>query len=78
MGKARWHPRTDEHWLLLSAGHPIAEARRDAGSHAGRIEEEWVWALLDPPITGRAAMLCDAQSCAWRAARDNLHPGYFE
>ena len=78
MSKARWHPIGGETWQLLSAGHPIAEVRRDGGPHPGRAEEEWYWTLIEPALSGRAAMLCDAQACAWRAAKDALHPAYFE
>ena len=78
MGKARWHPAAGEGWVLLSASHPIAEVRREGGPHPGKVEEEWVWVVLEPGISGRAAMACDAQSCAWRVAKDSLHPSYFE
>ena len=78
MGKARWHPVAGEGWVLLSASHPIAEVRREGGAHPGKLEEEWIWVVLEPGISERAAMACDAQSCAWRVARDSLHPSYFE
>ena len=79
MSKARWHPTGGEIWQLLSAGCPIAEVRRDdEQGHPGRAEEEWCWTLIEPAISGRAALLSDAQSCAWRAAKDALHPAYFE
>ena len=78
MSKARWHPAAGEGWVLLSASHPIAEVRREDGAHPGKVEEEWVWVVLEPGISGRAAMACDAQSCAWRVAKDSLHPSYFE
>ena len=78
MGKARWHPAAGEGWVLLSGGHPIAEVRREVDDHPGRLEEAWVWIVLEPAILGRTAMACDAQACAWRAAKDSLHPAYFE